>query len=132
MTAQDQEKLTAAFSAVDWLLRRMKEDPRLAYLIGPGSESFERLTSAGAAIAGEEVDAFRERLLGTLQIQPVPARGEVGAVIDAELLARIGKYDGGAHDLDAQNDLDMLVNHFVRRGLDMAEAERDDRTGSLF
>ncbi|WP_208508410.1 hypothetical protein [Variovorax paradoxus] len=133
MTAlSDQEKLALAVSAVDWLLRRMKEDPRLAYLIGFGSESFERLTAAGAAIAGEDADPFREQLLCALQPQPVPGIGKTGAVVDGELLARIAKYDDGVHDLDVQDDLDMLVSHFVRRGLDVAEAERDDRTGSLF
>jgi hypothetical protein len=29
-------------------------------------------------------------------------------------------------------DLDMLANHFIRRGLDVAEAERDSQTEELF
>lgn len=121
-----------AAGAVQWLLRRMLDDPRLAYLIGPGSESFDRLTAAAAAIAGEEWDPFRERIHGKLRMQPVPAIGKAGAVIDSELLARIAVYDQGVHDLDEQDDLNMLVNHFVRRGLDVAEAERDNQTGELF
>lgn len=118
--------------AITWVLRRMTQDPRLAYLIGPGSESFERLVTAGAAIAREEVDPFRENFLGKLQTQPVAAIGAAGAVIDAELLARIAAYDENVHDLGDQSDLDMLINHFVRRGLEVAEADRDHETGRLF
>lgn len=132
MDATSEMKLRLAAAAVSWLLRRMSEDPRLAYLIGHGSESFDKLTAAGAALAGEDADPFRERLLCALQPQPVPGIGEAGAVIDAELLARIAAYDDGVHDLDSQDDLEMLVNHFVRRGLDVAEAERDSQSGSLF
>jgi hypothetical protein len=121
-----------ATEAVTWLLRRLLDDPRLAYLIGPGSESFERLMVAGAAIEHEEADPFRERILGKLQMQPVPAIGKTGAVIDSELIARIAVYDEHVHDLNDQSDLDMLVNHFVRRGLDVAEAECDKQSGTLF
>lgn len=132
MATTSQMKLDLAAAAVTWLLLRLKDDPRLAYLLGPGSESFDRLTAAGAALSGEDADPFRERLLGVLAPQPVPAIGRAAAVVDAELLARIEAYDGGAHDLDEQDDLDMLVNHFVRRGLDVAEAERDSQSGALF
>lgn len=124
-------KLELASAAVTWLLRRMGEDPRLAYLIGFGSESFDSLAAAGAALAGEELDPFRERLLG-LAVQPVPGIGKAGAVIDPELLARIVSYDDGVHNVDEQGDLDMLVNHFVRRGLEVAEGERDTSSGELF
>lgn len=127
----DQQKLDLASKAVSWLLRRMKEDPRLAYLIGPGSESFDRLMAASAAITGEEPETLRERYLST-EPQPVPPIGQLGAVIYPEHLARIRVYDDKAHDMDEQDDLSMLVNHFVGRGLDVAEAERDTQTGSLF
>lgn len=132
MTSGELKKLELAASAVTWLLRRMAADPRLAYLIGFGSESFDRLAAAGAALADEELDVFRERRLLSLATQPVPPIGETGAVVDQELLARIEAYDGGVHDLDNQDDVSMLVNHFVRRGLDVAEAERDKQSGSLF
>jgi hypothetical protein len=62
----------------------------------------------------------------------VPGIGKVAAVVDAELLARIAVYDHHVHDLDSQMDLDMLANHFIRRGLDVAEAERDSQTEELF
>eukprot|EP00456_Euglypha_rotunda_P038529 TRINITY_DN2961_c0_g2_i5.p3 TRINITY_DN2961_c0_g2~~TRINITY_DN2961_c0_g2_i5.p3 ORF type:complete len:134 (+),score=27.98 TRINITY_DN2961_c0_g2_i5:868-1269(+) len=132
IVSSEGEKLTLAVRAVHWVLHRMTEDPRLAYLIGPGSESFDRLTAAGAAMSGVEVDAFREGVLAKLEIQPVPPIGQAGAVIGAEQLARIARYDDGVHDLDNQDHVDLLVNHFLQRGLDLAEAERDDLSGSLF
>lgn len=132
MNATDHHKLELASRAVTWLLRRMAADPRLAYLIGFGSESFDRLAAAGAALVGEELDVFRERHLLSLATQPVPPIGQAGAVVEQELFARMAAYDGGVHDLDNQDDVNMLVNHFVRRGLEVAEAERDKQSGSLF
>lgn len=127
----DQQKLDLATNAVTWLLRRIKEDPRLAYLIGPGSESFDRLMAASDAIAGEEPYPYRETYLSTVP-QPVPPIGQLGAVIHPGHLERIRVYDDEVHDMDDQDNLSMLVNHFVGRGLDVAEAERDTQTGSLF
>lgn len=121
----------AATEAVLYVLRRLKADPRLAYLMGPGSEAFERLMVAGAAITQQELDPYREMFL-SLECQPVPGIGKVGAVVGPEELERIAVYDDKAHDLDDQDDLNMLVNHFVRRGLDVAEAERDTQTEELF
>lgn len=127
----DQQKLDLASKAVTWLLRRIKEDPRLAYLIGPGSESFDRLIAASDAIAGEEPYPYCETYLSTVP-QPVPPIGQLGAIIHPEHLERIRVYDDEVHDTDDQDDLNMLVNHFVGRGLDVAEAERDTQTESLF
>jgi len=123
---------TPAELAVMHLVRRLKKDPRLAYLLSPGSESFELLVAAVSILCGEEADTYREKLTGQLTMQPVPAIGQAGAVIDRELLARIAIYDDKVHDLDSQDDLNMLVNHFVGRGLTVAEAERDTQTEELF
>lgn len=128
----DVKQTTPAEDAVLHLVKRMQEDPRLAYLIGPGSESFDLLTDAWATAWGDDVEVFRERLAGELAPQPLPGIGKAGAVIDPELLARIEAYDDKAHDVDSQDDLNMLANHFIRRGLDVAEAERDTQTEELF
>ena len=122
---------TASDAAVLHILKRIKADPRLAYLMGPGSEAFELLMVAGAAITQRDLDAYREMFL-SIEFQPVPGIGKVGAVVEPEELERIAIYDNKAHDLDDQDDLNMLVNHFLRRGLDVAEAERDTQTEALF
>ena len=126
------DRNAAAPAAVLHILQRMQVDPRLACLIGPGSESFELLITAGAQVHGIERDVLRERVTGWLAPQPVLGIGKAGAVIDDELLARIAAYDHNVHDLDSQMDLDMLANHFIKRGLDVAEAERDMQTEELF
>lgn len=127
-----EEHLALAQKAVTHIIQRMEKDPRLAYLIGPGSETFDRLVAAAAAPAGIEEDWYRELLTGRLQIQPVSAIGVTDAVVDKELLARIAVYDDHVHDMHDKDDLSMLVNHFVGRGLDVAEAERDNQTEELF
>jgi len=50
---------TAAEKAVAHVLLRMRQDSRLAYLLGEGSESYELLTLAHAETLGEDVDQFR-------------------------------------------------------------------------
>ncbi|MGS5089033.1 hypothetical protein ACVC7V_21320 [Hydrogenophaga sp. A37] len=126
------QPFSRAGQAVVHLVQRLQADPRLAYLIGPGSESFELLTAAAADALSIEADVYRERVMGWLAPQPVPAIGKAAAVIDPELLARIEAYDDKVHDVDSQDDLNMLANHFIRRGLDVAEAERDTQTEELF
>lgn len=48
--------------AASHLLGLMRRDPRLAYLIGPGSESFDLLTADYAQAQGLPVDDVRQRL----------------------------------------------------------------------
>lgn len=60
-------------AAVTHLLRRMQNDPRLAYLIGPGSRSYELLTEEAAATTNEDVDAFRKNHEATLKYEPWPS-----------------------------------------------------------
>lgn len=122
----------ATNAAVLHILKRLKADPRLAYLMGPGSEAFELLMAAGAAITQHDLDPYREMFLANLQCQPVPGIGKAGAVLERDLLERIADHGNEAHDLSDQDDLNLLVNHFVRRGLDAAEAERDTQTMGLF
>jgi hypothetical protein len=124
--------IKAAEAAVLHILKRIKADPRLAYLIGPGSSAFELLMEAGAAIGSLNVVDYEKDFCKRLQTQKVPGIGRVTPVLDDEMLARIAVYDCKVHRLDDQDDLNMLVNHFVRRGLDVAEAERDTQTEELF
>jgi hypothetical protein len=127
-----QEHLDLAMKAVGHVIQRMQADPRIAYLMGPGSETFDRLTEAWAVHCGYPLESYRHQLTRKLSIQRVAAVGEAEAAVDKELLARIGVYDEHIHDLDDPGDLSMLVNHFVERGLDVAEAERDTITKELF
>lgn len=53
--------------AVVYLLSRAQTDPDLGYLLGPGTESFERLCRAEAALLGEDVAAVRARRSRDLQ-----------------------------------------------------------------
>ena len=126
-----QEHLDLAMKAVGHVINRMQADPRLATLIGPGSQAFDLLTAAAAAPSGLDEDFLREQISKTLEFQPVAAVGEAGVAVDEELLARIAAYDDHVHDMNDVTDLSMLVNHFVRRGLDVAEAERDTQTEEL-
>ena len=77
----DKSNRTPAEHAVMHILKRIKADPRLAYLIGAGSESFELLMVAGAAVTNHEVDPYREMFLVGLQTQPVPSAA--GALVRA-------------------------------------------------
>jgi hypothetical protein len=127
-----QDCLDLAMKAVSHAIWRIQEDQRLAYLIGPGSETFERLTAAKAADDGLNVESFRQSIAQNLKFQPVAGIGSGQTALDEELLARIAVYDEGVHDMRNREDLAMLVNHFVRRGLDVAEAERDTATEEMF
>lgn len=59
--------------AVARVLERMQVDPRLAYLIGPGSQVWSDLTFAYAAILGVDVAGYRETLGKRLTFQQLPA-----------------------------------------------------------
>lgn len=58
--------------AVARVIERMQTDPRLAYLIGPGSQSWEDLTAAYAEIHDVPVDDYRRHLESRLEFQPMP------------------------------------------------------------
>lgn len=71
-------------AAVKHLLRQMQRDGRLAYLIGPGSQSYELLTQEGAAAAGQDVKEFRKVYESTLTYQAWPneIESDIGAAIE--------------------------------------------------
>ncbi len=54
------------------ILQQMVRDPRLAWLIGPGSRSYELLTEEAAQASGEPVEAFRAALEARLKFTPWP------------------------------------------------------------
>lgn len=126
MKGNPSQQLTKADAAVKHVVQRLINDPRLAYLIGPGSESFYLLTDAWATCMGEQVDAFRERLTSKLKPQPVPSIGDECTTVDAELLHRMSLLNNGVLDLDE------LVNHFIGLGLEAEEARIDKLTEELF
>lgn len=61
-------------SAATHILRRMQEDPRLAWLIGPGSRSYELLTEEVAAAQNLDVEALRKQHAATLKFEQWPRR----------------------------------------------------------
>lgn len=63
-----------ADAAVDYLLKRMRADGRLAWLIGPGSQSYELPTAAYAELHGLDVQGFRNRFSTQLTPTPIDVR----------------------------------------------------------
>jgi hypothetical protein len=61
-------------SAAIHVLRQMQRDPRLAWLIGPGSQSYELLTEEAAHATGQPVEELRAQLRGTLKFERWPSR----------------------------------------------------------
>ncbi|MGO7686229.1 hypothetical protein ACC696_16415 [Rhizobium ruizarguesonis] len=57
----DATKLEKAAKAIAHLLNRSRENEKLYYQIGFGTESFRLLTEAHAAITGEDVKAVEKR-----------------------------------------------------------------------
>lgn len=58
--------------AIARVIERMQTDPRLAYLIGPGSQTWDDLTSAYAEIHDVPVDDYRRHLESQLEFQSLP------------------------------------------------------------
>lgn len=75
-------------AAVTHVLKRMRADARLAWLIGPGSESFDLLTAEAASAAGQEVDAFRATFTASLRYEAWPSNdiAECDCVSDVDRL----------------------------------------------
>lgn len=69
--------LTKAEAAVDYVLWRLTQDGMLAYLIGPGSESWSRLTEAQAERLGIETEQYRDDVWS--RCRPVRARPDPNA-----------------------------------------------------
>lgn len=60
---------TAAEQACLAVMGRIVRDPQLAYMIGPGSESYRLLTDAVGAIRGDGGDAYRALIEPHLQTE---------------------------------------------------------------
>jgi len=60
--------------AVRYVVRRIQADPRLAYLIGPGTNTWDMLVDAMAGVQHQQVDLVRAELEKDLRMQPVPPR----------------------------------------------------------
>jgi hypothetical protein len=58
--------------AVLHLVRQLQRDPRLAWLIGPGSESYDVLTAAAATTTGCGVAQLRAEIERDLRISEWP------------------------------------------------------------
>ncbi|MGE0350928.1 hypothetical protein [Hydrogenophaga sp.] len=141
-TAGLEEQLGAAFRAVMHALHRLQQDPRLAYLAGPGSQLWDLLTEASALKAGADVQQHRAELANGLAVQPVPrigvvsralcAYGERCLSIDPVLYAAMEAFNSDVHDMELSDGLSQVVNHFLNLGVNAAEQLRDARTEELF
>jgi hypothetical protein len=56
-------------TAATYLLRRIADDPRLAYHFDPITTSMEMLTKEVAAERGEDLEEFRKRYYATLKFE---------------------------------------------------------------
>lgn len=70
-------------SAAAYVLRRMREDPRLAYLIGPGSQTYELLTQEVAQAAGRDAQQYRSEFERDLKTQRWPSEDDILDRIEA-------------------------------------------------
>ena len=51
------------------MLKRLQQDPRLAYLMGPGSECYDRIVRAHCEMQGLDVTEFRAQYENRLQTE---------------------------------------------------------------
>jgi hypothetical protein len=54
--------LTKAETAVVSVMRRIVNSPRVAWLMGPGSQTYDDVTAAYAELIGRDVDEFRHEI----------------------------------------------------------------------
>lgn len=59
-------------AAVNHILRQMQRDARLAWLIGPGSRTYELLTEEAATANGLDPEELRQQHEATLKFEPWP------------------------------------------------------------
>lgn len=69
---QRQMSETKSAKAVLHILKRMTEDGRLAWLMGPGSQSYELLTEAYAETSGKDLAEFRKEFNARLTPERCP------------------------------------------------------------
>lgn len=72
VTGQPSEQPKPQATAAKHLLKQMLKNPRLAYFIGPGTESFHLITKEVAEQAGQPVEEFQAAMVQQLQIEPFP------------------------------------------------------------
>lgn len=63
--------MTKSEKAVATVLKRLQADPRLAYIMGPFTQSYEELTEAYAETIGKDVEQFRLEFEKTLRFEKV-------------------------------------------------------------
>ena len=71
--------MTKSDVAVAGMIKRIGTDPRLAYLVGPLTQTYQDLTDAYAEINGLDPDVFRQSFETALQVQKLPARKDIPA-----------------------------------------------------
>ena len=66
--------MTKAERAVKTMIKRIRDDGRIAYLIGPFSQAYDELTEAYAEMIGKDPDEFRaefERVIKPVKVAGV-------------------------------------------------------------
>lgn len=63
--------MSKAERAVRTMIKRIRDDGRVAYLVGPGSQTYEELTDAYAEIIGEDPIVFRSKFETVIRPQRV-------------------------------------------------------------
>ena len=71
--------MTKAELAVKSVIQRIGQDPRLAYLMGPMTQTYRELTDAYAEMVGQDPEVFRQNFETALQVQKLPARKDIPA-----------------------------------------------------
>ena len=74
---------TPAEQAVAYVLGRIFRDARLAYLIGPGSEAYNKLTDVYAAMQGKHGAEYRQSVLANIRTEAVVSRDKYEAMEEA-------------------------------------------------
>jgi 3-deoxy-D-arabino-heptulosonate 7-phosphate (DAHP) synthase len=69
--------MTKSERAVKAIIKRMRDDGRVAYLLGPFSECYELVTDAYAETIGKDAQEFRGELERVLRPQTVTELREV-------------------------------------------------------
>lgn len=118
---------TTAQKAAAHVLSRMKADARLAYLIGPGSESWDLLTEAHAETLECPVAEFRKEFSNQLTYLPYPEVAYIQAVDGLCAAVDANRYQYlRSRDLDTIDQggifVGMTPSNVVMNGADLDEA----------
>lgn len=71
---------TAAETACLHVMGRIVRDPRLAYMLGPGTETYRLLTDVVGDLRGEGGDAYRAMIEQHLETEAVVSRAAYDAL----------------------------------------------------